>query len=190
VNFEGAVTWAFEFEDQPYFDGFRDLATNGIDKPVLNVFRMFGLMGPERIEARSSGAAALDGILKAGIRESADIGALASRSARSVEVMLWHYHDDDLPAAAAPIELSVRGLPEARINVQHYRVDGALSNSFEEWKKMGSPQKPTPEQYAQLERSGQLQLLGSPEWRNSEGGQIGLKFELPRQGVSLVKLTW
>ena len=30
VNFEGAVTWAFEFEDQPYFAGFRVLSTNGI----------------------------------------------------------------------------------------------------------------------------------------------------------------
>ncbi len=44
VNFLGAVTWAFEFEDQPWFEGFRDLATNGVDKPVLNVFRMFGMM--------------------------------------------------------------------------------------------------------------------------------------------------
>src|SRR5262249_17754853 len=26
VNFEGAVTWAFEFEDQPYFAGFRVLS--------------------------------------------------------------------------------------------------------------------------------------------------------------------
>ena len=30
VNLMGAVTWAFEFEDQPWFDGFRDLATNGV----------------------------------------------------------------------------------------------------------------------------------------------------------------
>ncbi|MEO8078026.1 MAG: beta-xylosidase, partial [Acidobacteriota bacterium] len=36
VNLRGSVTWAFEFEGQPYFAGFRDLATNGIDKPVLN----------------------------------------------------------------------------------------------------------------------------------------------------------
>ena len=27
VNLEGALTWAFEFEDQPYFAGFRSLAT-------------------------------------------------------------------------------------------------------------------------------------------------------------------
>ena len=46
ANIEGMLTWAFEFEGQPYFDGFRTLATNGIDKPVLNVFRMFGDDGP------------------------------------------------------------------------------------------------------------------------------------------------
>ena len=28
VNLEGALTWAFEFEDQPYFAGFRALASN------------------------------------------------------------------------------------------------------------------------------------------------------------------
>src|SRR5439155_9255444 len=49
VNLEGALTWAFEFENQPYFAGFRVLASNGIDLPVLNVFRMFGRMsGGER----------------------------------------------------------------------------------------------------------------------------------------------
>jgi xylan 1,4-beta-xylosidase len=45
VNLEGSLTWAFEFEDQLYFTGFRVLATGGIDLPVLNVFRMLGLMG-------------------------------------------------------------------------------------------------------------------------------------------------
>jgi xylan 1,4-beta-xylosidase len=29
VNVLGALTWAFEFENQPYFAGFRSLATNG-----------------------------------------------------------------------------------------------------------------------------------------------------------------
>ena len=54
VNFEGAVTWAFEFEDQPYFAGFRVLSTNGIPLPVLNVFRMFGMMGGQRLAVESS----------------------------------------------------------------------------------------------------------------------------------------
>ena len=51
VNLIGAVTWAFEFEEQPYFAGFRDLSTNGIDKPVLNVFRMLGRMKGDRVRA-------------------------------------------------------------------------------------------------------------------------------------------
>ena len=49
VNLEGSLTWAFEFEDQAYFAGFRVLATNGIDLPILNVFRMFGHMNGQRV---------------------------------------------------------------------------------------------------------------------------------------------
>ena len=79
VNIEGALTWAFEFEDQPYFDGFRTLATNGIDKPVLNVFRMMGLMGGDRLKVHSSGALGLDAILRDGVRGKPEINALASR---------------------------------------------------------------------------------------------------------------
>ena len=48
ANLLGSLTWAFEFEGQPYFDGFRTLATNGVDKPVLNVFRMFSQMQGKR----------------------------------------------------------------------------------------------------------------------------------------------
>src|SRR5439155_25237047 len=124
VNLLGSVTWAFEFEGQPYFDGFRDLATNGIAKPVLNIFRMFGMMGGERIEASSSGAIDLDSFLKNGARQRADIGALASRDERAVTVMLWNYHDDDLPADAADVDLTVSGLPARRMLAQQYRVDG------------------------------------------------------------------
>ena len=62
VNLLGAVTWAFLFEDQPYFDGFRDLATNGIAKPVLNTFRMLGQMRGDRVEVESSGALSVEQI--------------------------------------------------------------------------------------------------------------------------------
>jgi len=190
VRFEGAVTWAFEFEDQRYFDGFRDLATNGVDKPVLNVFRMFGMMGRERVEAKSSGAADLETMLEKGVKEQPDINALASRGERSIAVMVWNYHDDDLPAPAARVELSIGGVGDDRVLVHHYRVDGEHGNSYEVWKRMGEPQSPTPEQYAQLESAGQLALTGSPEWRNVNEGKLGIQFALPRQGVSLLKLSW
>ncbi len=51
VNLLAMLSWSFEFEDKDYFEGFRSLATNGIDKPVLNVFRMFGLMSGDRVQS-------------------------------------------------------------------------------------------------------------------------------------------
>ncbi len=65
------MTWAFEFEDQPYFEGFRTLATNGVDKPVLNTFRMFGLLGNERVKATSSGALRSEDVVRDGVRGAA-----------------------------------------------------------------------------------------------------------------------
>jgi xylan 1,4-beta-xylosidase len=55
---------------------------------------------------------------------------------------------------------------------------------------MGSPQNPSAEQIAELEKAGQLQLLGSPEWIKTNNGEASIQMELPRQGVSLLKLDW
>ena len=99
INFLGAVTWAFEFEDQPYFEGFRTLATNGVDKPVLNAFRMFGLLGDERIKATSSGALPSEDVIRDGVRGQPDINVIATRKDHEVEILIWNYHDDDLAAA-------------------------------------------------------------------------------------------
>jgi xylan 1,4-beta-xylosidase len=55
---------------------------------------------------------------------------------------------------------------------------------------MGSPQKPTAEQYATLQAAGQLQLMDSPRWITPVDGKIELEIHLPRQGVSLLRVTW
>jgi xylan 1,4-beta-xylosidase len=190
VNLLGSVTWAFEFEDQPYFAGFRDLATNGIDKPVLNVFRMLGKMSGDRLRVESSSAQPTEAIRDRGVRQAPDIHALAARSAKGITVLVWNYHDDDLPAPAANVEITIDGAPAGRPTLTHYRVDGEIGNSYEVWKKMGSPQQPTKEQYAQLERAGKLQAPGKPERLRVEQGQLKIPLALPRQGVSLLKVDW
>jgi xylan 1,4-beta-xylosidase len=192
-NIQGMLTWAFEFEDQPYFDGFRSLATNGIDKPVLNILRMFGLMKGERVRVQSSGAVPVDAILKSGVREKNDVNALATIAEREISAMVWNYLDDYLPSApAAAVELTVAGVPAdaKRVLLRHYRIDEDHSNAYTVWKSMGSPQNPTAEQYARLEAAGQLQLLTSPEWIVPRGGKVTAKFELPREAISLVQVSW
>jgi xylan 1,4-beta-xylosidase len=192
VNLEGALTWAFEFEDQPYFAGFRALATNGIDLPVLNVFRMFGKMGGRRLAVQSTGDAGLEAILKDGVRGAPDVSALASLEGSRLSVMAWHYHDDDLPGPDAAVTLSLVGLPlaagEARL--VHYRIDEGHSNAYALWKRMGSPIAPNAEQYAQLRSAGQLARIDAPPTLRVQDGQAALRFSLPRQAVSLVVLEW
>jgi xylan 1,4-beta-xylosidase len=193
VRLEGVVTWAFEFEGQPYFAGFRELATNGIDKPVLNAFRMFGLLGQERVAATSSGALESAQILASGVRDANDVNALATRRGRNeATILLWNYHDDDLPAPAAQVNLFVGELPNgiSRALVEHFRVDAEHSNSYTEWNEMGSPPSPPPPEYRKLETAGQLQLLESPSWQVIEGGTLHLRFVMPRQSLSLVRISW
>lgn len=192
VNFRGSVTWSFEFESQPPFEGFRELATDGIDKPLLNAFRMFGLLGGERVKATSSAALATDQVLREGVRSAPDINVIAARRDREIEILVWNYHDDDLPAPASPIELTVTGLSRTaeHVLVEHFRIDSTHSNAFSAWKNMGSPPSPSPEQYGELERAGQLQLLTSPGWVPIHSGSAQLKFLLPRQAMSLVRLSW
>ena len=190
VNLRGSVSWAFLFEDQPYFAGFRDLATNGIDKPVLNVFRMLGRMLGDRVTVESSGALPLDLVRDTGVRDRPDVNALASRSERTVSVLVWNYHDDDVPAAAADVDLTVEGVGGRSVDVTHERVDATHSNAYEAWKRMGSPQPPSSAQLKTLERAGRLQPLEPPRQVRVEDGRVRLTFALPRQGVSLVRLSW
>jgi xylan 1,4-beta-xylosidase len=188
VNLEGALTWAFEFEGFPFFAGHRVLATNGIDLPVLNVFRMFAKMHGTRVGATSDCDAGVDAIRKAGVRnDRPDVAALATRGERQLAVMVWHYHDDDVAGAAADVKLSLAGLPAdaTKLTLRHYRIDDTHNNAFEAWKRMGSPQPPTAEQYATLEKAGKLQEFEPPREVATE-----ISFAIPRRAVSLFVFTW
>jgi xylan 1,4-beta-xylosidase len=192
VNLISMLSWSFEFEDKDYFDGFRSLSTNGISKPVLNLFRMLGLMSGTRVAAKSDESVPLDTLLSTGVRDKADVDAMATIDNRSAAVLLWNYHDADRAAAATPTTVELAGLPASatRVLIEHFRIDDTHSNAYTVWKEMGSPQQPTTEQYEQLKAQAGLQLLTSPAWKNVTGGKLTLKTELPRQGISLVKITW
>jgi xylan 1,4-beta-xylosidase len=192
VKLEGAVTWAFEFENTPYFAGFRALATNGITLPVFNVFRMFSRMASQRITVTSDHAVPLDTILKQGVREQPDVAALASRDGRRATIMVWHYHDDDVAGPAANVSLVVEGLgPTAgRTTLQHYRIDADHGNAYTAWQRMGSPQNPSAEQYARLERASALATVAGPSGIAVGNGRARIAFTLPRQAVSLLEIEW
>jgi xylan 1,4-beta-xylosidase len=192
VNLQGAITWAFTFPGQPYFYGYRSLATHEIDKPILNAFRMFGMMQPTRVAAHSSAQVGLDALLETSAHTQPDIPVIATRGNSNLSILVWSYDDDAVAGPAAQIKLQIDGLARQlnRVRVTHYEIDRNHSNSSTAWKAMGSPQYPSEEQIARLKAAGRLQRLAPPTWVAAKAGATSFSFSLPRQGVSLVRLEW
>ena len=148
------------------------------------------MMNGQRIFVNSTGAVSTDSIIAKGVREKNDINSIACVNKNTASIMVWNYHDDDLPAAPVPVELTISGINKHKVHILHYRVDQQFSNAFEKWKEMGKPQNVTEAQYKELEKAGQLQLFTSPEWKETNNENAVLKFDMPMQSVSLIRLTW
>ena len=193
VNLEGALTWAFEFEDQPYFAGFRALATNGIALPVLNVFRMFAKMGGERVAVESSAVVPLETMLREGVRGAPDVAALASAEPGRASVMVWHYHDDDVPGPDAAVELSLAGFPASR---GRSHADAPPDRRRPQQRLRGLEADglaDRPEPRAVPGAAGRLRARPAGRAEHacaSRTATLTLRLTLPRQAVSLVTIEW
>jgi xylan 1,4-beta-xylosidase len=192
VNFEGAVTWAFEFEDQPWFDGFRVLSSNGVPLPVFNTFRMFSLLESKRVAVENPSAKEADALIRDGVRKEGDVHAFATRGDRALSVLVWHYHDDGTDGPEATVELTLQGVETSgkAVKVTHYRIDDEHSNAYTAWKKMDAPKKPTEKQREALRKASELTKLEEPREVKLKDGELTLRFQMPRQSVSLVRLEW
>lgn len=193
VHVQGAVTWAFEFENQPAFAGFRALATDGIDKPVLNAFRTMGKLGGgapggQWVKAESSGALPLDQVVGQSVVAAPDVNAVAVRNGKEVDVLLWNYHDADVEAPLARILLSVDGLRADSVEETEFRVDNLHSNAYRAWLRMGSPAHPTADQLVVLEGAGQLEQTVPVHAIQTKAGKVKLAAGVPRDGLLLVQL--
>jgi len=193
LHVQGAVTWAFEFENEPAFAGFRALATDGIDKPVLNAFRVMGKLGGgvaggEWVKTVSSGGLPLDQVVDQSVRDAPDVNAVAVRNGKEVDVLLWNYHDADAEAPTARVLLSVDGLPGDSVEEAEFRVDSIHSNAYRVWEQMGSPAQPTADQLVELEKAGELEQTVPDHAIQIRAGKVNLAANLPREGLLLVQL--
>ena len=189
VNLEGALTWAFEFEDRALF---RRLPRAGKQRHRLaRDERLSHVQPDDRPAARraSSSEVPLDEMLKSGVRTTPDVAAMAAIDDTTLTILAWHYHDDDVAGPDAAITIDLSGLPPAgQPTLHHFRIDREHSNAFEAWKKIGSPAEPSPEQYKSLERASQLAEIEGPKAVQIQDGKVSLKLTLPRQAVSLLRI--
>jgi xylan 1,4-beta-xylosidase len=152
---------------------------------------MFGMMQGKRLKVNASQMHPLTAVIDSGLRgANTDIGALAAKGKKQATVMVWNYHDDDIQAEGQPVSITLTNLPARTATLVQYQIDNQHSNSYEVWKKMGSPQNPTPGQVKQLEQAGLLQTVGKPQKAQVKAGLLNTTIALPRQGVALLKLNW
>ena len=192
VKLGGLLTWAFTFPGTPYFAGYRTLATNGINLPVMSAFKLLGRLDGTRLPLTSSGARALDDIVTNSVRGEPDVDGIATRNGDAVQVLVWNYHDQIAATAAAPVHLAIT-LPASfgpGARVSHLRVDESHGDAYTVWMSQGLPVSPAPTQIAALQEAmDPAPLVPDETVAVAADGSIAVDFDLPRFGVSLVTLT-
>jgi xylan 1,4-beta-xylosidase len=185
------LSWAFLFVGERCFEGTRAFSTQGIDKAILNLFRLYAKMGTQAVGFESSGVKdPLSYTDICGRGEVADISGFATLSDTSLAVLIYHQHDDWGATGEAEIALDMEKLPfPDEVLVTHYRIDGEHSNAYAEWVRQGKPIYPTPEQRAVIKARDGLETLSLPQKAMLNGGKISLKLRLPVHGVSLVTIS-
>jgi xylan 1,4-beta-xylosidase len=192
VRVDTFLTWAFQFEGRGYFEGLRTLSTNGIDKPVLNVFRALARLGGQRLYLESS--ATRDPLAVEGGDPPTmppDISGIAALNGTGeVQIFLVSHHDDWDVQAATAVQVELAGLAPGRVyRTRRYQIDGEHSNAHTAWVRMGRPQQPTAEQRAVLERAGMLALVEERACTALPDGRLQLNLLLPAHAVCLLELV-
>lgn len=187
------LTWAFLFIGERCFEGTRAFSTQGIDKAILNLFRMYSRLGDREVLFISSGVK--DPLTYAdpnGFGEAPDIGGVAALAGdATLTILIYNHHDDWALQETHPITVAIENLPFAAptLSVTHYRIDQEHSNAYAEWVRQGKPMYPTPEQRAAIKARDGLEMVTPAQAVTVEHGQVTLQFDLPVHGVSLLILA-
>lgn len=183
------LAWAFMFEGERCFEGTRTFSTQGIDKAVLNLFRLYAKLGEQRVKLTSSRD--IDPLTAAdeyATAEGPEVDGWATVTGDdAVQVLLYCHHDDWDVAREFDIDMTVGPLPfEGSARVTHYRIDATHSNAYAEWERQGRPNYPTPEQYAAIKARDGLEVCEAPRTVNLADGRFLHRFPMPTHAISLL----
>jgi xylan 1,4-beta-xylosidase len=191
AQIDGMLTWAFLFEDRDYFEGFRTLSTNGVDKPVLNVFRMLANLGGTRLACACDRAH--DPVARGRADEAEDLptitGVAAIDATAGVQVFLASHHDDWDVKTASEVTITLKGAESGqRYRVYHSLVAKGSSNSYTVWDEMGRPQPPNAKQLTAMMQAAKLKTEALGETTSTNDG-VAFTVVLPSHSASLVRFV-
>ncbi|HWD82040.1 MAG TPA: glycoside hydrolase [Kribbella sp.] len=187
-----ATSWSFYFEAERYFEGTRSFLTaGGVEKPLLNAYRMLSLLGPNRIRTTSDAAWQVGELEHTdGSSMPEEVDALASRAADgTVAVLVWRHIDDQYQTSQDETSATValRNLPAGTYRLRHLRIDANHSNAFTVWEQLGSPQDPTTAELATIHSRQELEEY-EPDRELTVHGDLSLEVSLPLPSASLLVL--
>ncbi|MEG1776340.1 MAG: hypothetical protein RR367_07520, partial [Clostridia bacterium] len=186
------LSWAFMFEAERCFEGTRTFTTQGIDKAVFNLFKLFARMGKQRVALSSSRD--LDPLTFKdinGTAEGPEIDGWATMDGEdAMQVLLYCHHDDWDRKECFDIDLTLNNLPmEGMVQVKHLRIDADHSNAYAEWERQGSPNYPTQGQREAIVARSGLEFCEAPEKVLVHEGRLERRFTLPTHGISFLEIT-
>ena len=192
-NLQGAVSWAFTWADQPWFNGLRALTTNEVALPVLNTFRLFARLAPQRVAVDAPGMLPVEAIIADSVRGDPDLGVVASVDGRRARltILLWNYHDvAGGHEEQSNVELHLTGVPPSNpgAHLLEYTIDHHSGNAYTAWLEMGSPQPPNGEQIVALQSAAEMRVERR-EFATGRNGTARLSVFLPRQSVKLIEIV-
>ena len=185
------LAWAFMFEGERCFEGTRSFSTQGIDKPVFNLFRLLSKLGHQRVALTSTRD--LDPLAFAdlnGAAEGPEIDGWATcDGADAMQVLLYCHHDDWDRKETFDIDLCLDNLPmTGKVRVTHTRIDAQHSNACAEWERQGRPDWPNEGQRAAMLARSALEFCEAPETLLVREGRVEKRFTLPTHGISLLEI--
>ena len=175
VNLEGALTWAFEFEDQPLL---RRLPLAGDQRHRPAGAQRVPHVQPDGRRALAATATApcrLDAMLKAGVREKPDVAALASLDAkpRASSPGTTTTTTCRAPRGESPCRSKGSAMKQGKAKLQHFRIDETHSNAYTAWQRLGSPacaDRRAVQAARGSERAGAARRRAGNAWTSSMAG--------------------
>lgn len=192
------LAWAFMFPGERCFEGTRTFSTQGIDKAVFNMFKIYGQLGDEKLAFTSDGAEHMDFAKEpdigqknhnsyTGEGEETDVSGFAVKGKDGeTQIVIYSHNNDRDKVEDQEVTVTVDGLAAENVTVQHYRIDNEHSNPYAEWVRQGKPFYPQGEQYAAIKARDGLEKFCEDAQAAVADGKVELKFAMPAHGVSFI----
>jgi len=181
------LAWAFMFEGERCFEGTRTFSTQGIDKPMMQLFRLMGKMGTQEVELTSEGAQDISRYADTyGLGELPDINGRATAQDGKAQILLFSHHDDWDEDRDAEVTLTVAGIQGDCRKAEITYLDKHQANTYTAWMEEGSPDWPDRDTLNRI-KMAEIFLTMEGEFP-VENGEIHIPLMMQAHSIVLVEV--